>query len=193
METLICSASYDLNAVCMSRNDTWLGQWKKQFQSFEIPFLRSGVNAHPCPVDVDTMRHVLDRTGDLRPLDGVSRTSIYHGPYHTTNLDSFNAFCEGVVERYHLSQARWIKATVESITPLQAHELRAYCAGCRHFDEHESPSNIFRVVLHDKRVIFAGRVVVANGPLNVPRWPEFRDHRTRLIAGSSCWKICPLM
>ena len=99
-------------------------------------------------------------------LKELTRSKIYRGPYDAPNTEFFNSFCDDLVDRYHLSEASWFTASVQHITPIDPHELPAAIRP----DEHRK---LFRVQLDNGRVIHAQRVVLAPGPLNIPRWPDF--------------------
>jgi hypothetical protein len=160
-----------LKRVCVvDRNDGWMAQWKSQFETLEIAHLRSGLHAHPDPVDDHSMRIQLKVPRDqaVVTLMGLKRSTIFKGPFDLPRTNVFNSFCDDLVERYHLSEANRIKGTVQSVTPVKSSAI---------YSEHKKPTkSLFRVVLSDGRVLFAQHVVLAPGPLNIPIWPDFRDH-----------------
>ena len=107
-----------LKHVCIiDRNKKWLEQWKHQFDTLEIPNLRSGVPAHCDPVDVQGMRVYIENNGDhdssVVKLK-LNRSVAYRGPFEVPKTHIYNNFSDSIVSRYHLENSI-TQGTVEDV------------------------------------------------------------------------------
>ena len=100
--------------------DGWLTQWDAQFRALEIPHLRSGITAHPCPIHMQTLDMFALMTGKREtgvvPLD-LRRGGGYEGPFDAPKTELFRDFVDSVVSRYSLADAVRT-ASVDSIQPV---------------------------------------------------------------------------
>jgi len=105
------------NVCIIDRNKTWLEQWKHQFDTLEIPNLRSAISAHCDPVDTQGMRVYIETHGDhdssVVKLE-LDRSVAYRGPFEVPKTKVYNNFSDSIVKRYHLEDSI-TQGTVENV------------------------------------------------------------------------------
>ena len=164
----------------IDNSGTWLAQWDKQFEALGISHLRSAIDAHPDPIDRQSLRwyaeslHKRDKFVELK----LNRAPHYHGPFQAPSTDLFREFCQGVVNRYHLTEE--VKcAHVEKIIALPrnariGHPFEVIVQNCSKHAPASEKSSVESFVLRPKAIVLAG------GSLTVPRIPSWlEDFRVR--------------
>ncbi len=170
--------------VVLDRNGAWMSQWDEQFKVLGIPNLRSGMTAHPCPVDTQTFflhtRESNQFDTEVVPVD-LERTPDYHGPFHVPRTALFREFVQKVIDRYNCGPDSGVvrQATVTAVVPVQpTSDTVSKASKESGAPEGDAPignrGTYFRVYTagaHEP--LEADAVVVAAGPLNIPNYPAF--------------------
>ena len=153
--------------MVLDANGEWMSQWHKQFETLNIPMLRSPISAHPDPIDREMLRMFAEkhkRRGlDTIDLD-IDRSKDFHGPYEVPTTGLFERFCRSVESRYKLD-AVLRQAYVTRIVPLER-------IGEAESNQ-ESTVPLFEIITKGEERLIARNVVVAVGSLNTPSLPQW--------------------
>ena len=143
----------------------WMREWDRNFEAYEIKYLRSSVYVHPDPYQQRTLSSYADvykKELEQRAFSHVTRGSDanpanddYHGPFKAPSTKLFAEFVQELIKGYGVGGlVRKGKATDLSW---------------------EAGEGVFRVDLEDGSEVWAKRVACALGP-NLREEPLFFEH-----------------
>lgn len=166
----------------------WMGQWDNQFDTCQIPYLRSPMFFHPDPADLDGMiafAYRNNRENELKKIDNVVGKELSkhqqkrrrkqkpievdardEKDYYRPSTQLFHDYCQDVVSRYGLQDV----VSQESCQKIE-------------YDEVEE---IFTVTT-DKDAYTSRMAIVACGPIgpinyNCPYYPHGSCHTSHLFS-----------
>ena len=185
------------NVQVVDSHGSWLQQWRENFFAYDIKFLRSHLNLHPCPFDFQSLSvwaAEQRREDELKHMDYVDREAYrrsgFHGPFVLPSTSLFLDFCDELIDRYGLDDMV-TEGTVEDV------KICEICENATHTSSSQS-AKIFEVRLGDGRVLTAKRVVCAVGPgpaftgmrATKPFWAEdLADSMSALSPGDASTKV----
>jgi cation diffusion facilitator CzcD-associated flavoprotein CzcO len=120
----------------------WMQQWQRQFESYEIPHLRSPAVHHPDP-------HPFALRGYAE-----GRFEEFHAPYDLPGTRLFQDFCQEVIRRWELEN-HVVQGNVMTVSPVGPGRRAGFELG---FDDGTR--------VRARRVVYAG----GGGSPNLPDW-----------------------
>ena len=89
-------------------NSEWISNWKNNFESYEIPHLRSPFDIHPSPRDMRDLYAFAKnnrRTSEFTVMEHTHGKNMdYSGPYQIPGTKLFNDFCDMLVDAFGLQE-----------------------------------------------------------------------------------------
>jgi len=142
--------------VVVDPHGKWMEGWKKNFETLEIPHLRSPTSAHSDPYDhraLELFAEMQGREDELIDLPYLLRgkpgSTEYRGPYQAPSTKLFHDYHDHLIKSYNLDELLY-KGSVSSISPIKG-------------STEEGPS--YELYLGDGSVLKSRRVVCALGPM----------------------------